>query len=102
MDPPAPSLARDHLHRCRSRDFRCSRRRPTAGAVGLLSAAAPAVPADVQRAVHVCLAVRSEAAEGAMSGAADIDAKLATLGDWRGATLARLRRLIREAAPDVV
>jgi len=37
-----------------------------------------------------------------MTGAADIDAKLATLGDWRGATLARLRRLIREAAPDVV
>src|SRR6188768_84274 len=31
-----------------------------------------------------------------------IDAKLAGLGDWRGAVLARMRRLIREADPEVV
>lgn len=31
-----------------------------------------------------------------------IDAKIASLGDWRGATLAALRALIREADPDVV
>ena len=31
-----------------------------------------------------------------------IDAKIASLGDWRGATLAKLRALIREADPDVV
>jgi hypothetical protein len=31
----------------------------------------------------------------------DVDAKSASLGDWRGATLARLRRLIKEADPDV-
>ncbi|MCR4520189.1 MULTISPECIES: DUF1801 domain-containing protein [Bosea] len=31
-----------------------------------------------------------------------IDAKIAALGDWRGATLARMRGLIREADPDVV
>ena len=31
-----------------------------------------------------------------------IDARIATLGDWRGATLARVRRLIREADPQVV
>ncbi|MFO1304621.1 MAG: DUF1801 domain-containing protein [Burkholderiales bacterium] len=31
-----------------------------------------------------------------------IDARIAELGDWRGATLARLRALIREADPDVV
>jgi hypothetical protein len=31
-----------------------------------------------------------------------IDDKLRSLGDWRGATLARLRRLIREADPEVV
>jgi hypothetical protein len=31
----------------------------------------------------------------------DIDAKIASLGDWRGATLARLRRLIKEADPEV-
>ena len=30
-----------------------------------------------------------------------IDAKIASLGDWRGATLARMRGLIREADPDV-
>jgi len=31
-----------------------------------------------------------------------IDERIAALGDWRGATLARLRALIREALPDVV
>ena len=31
-----------------------------------------------------------------------IDAKIASLIDWRGPTLARLRALIREADPDVV
>jgi hypothetical protein len=30
-----------------------------------------------------------------------IDAEIAALGDWRGATLARLRALIREADPEV-
>lgn len=33
---------------------------------------------------------------------AQIDAKIASLGDWRGETLARLRALIHEADPDVV
>ena len=37
-----------------------------------------------------------------MSDSAEIDAKLATMGDWRGTALARVRRLIREADPDVV
>ena len=31
-----------------------------------------------------------------------IDAKIASLGDWRGTTLARLRAWIRQADPDVV
>lgn len=31
-----------------------------------------------------------------------IDAKIDTLNDWRGATLARIRALIKEADPDVV
>lgn len=31
-----------------------------------------------------------------------IDAKIAGLGDWRGAMLGRLRTLIRQADPDVV
>jgi hypothetical protein len=36
------------------------------------------------------------------SASAEIEAKIAALGDWRGETLARLRRLIREADPEVV
>jgi hypothetical protein len=31
-----------------------------------------------------------------------IDAKIKALGDWRGETLARVRRVIKEANPDVV
>lgn len=31
-----------------------------------------------------------------------IDARIEELGDWRGALLARLRRLIREADPEIV
>jgi hypothetical protein len=31
-----------------------------------------------------------------------IDERIASLGDWRGATLARMRGLIHEAVPDVV
>ena len=30
-----------------------------------------------------------------------IDAKIASMSDWRGAALARIRRLIKEADPDV-
>ena len=30
-----------------------------------------------------------------------IDKRIAELGDWRGATLARVRKLIREAVPGV-
>ena len=36
-----------------------------------------------------------------MSASKEIDAKIASLGDWRGAALAKVRRLIREADPDV-
>ena len=31
-----------------------------------------------------------------------IDERIAELGDWRGETLSRMRKLIHEAAPDVV
>lgn len=31
-----------------------------------------------------------------------IDARIAELNDWRGATLAQVRKLIREALPDVI
>ena len=36
------------------------------------------------------------------SASAAIDEKIRSLADWRGAVLARLRRLIREADPDVI
>ena len=38
----------------------------------------------------------------APSATALIDARIAELGDWRGATLARVRAMIHEALPDVV
>ncbi len=31
-----------------------------------------------------------------------IDARIAELGDWRGATLARMRDLIRQAVPEII
>ena len=37
-----------------------------------------------------------------MSSGQQIDEKIAVLGDWRGAALATVRRLIKEADPDVV
>ena len=39
---------------------------------------------------------------GAGSPSRRIDARIEELADWRGATLARVRRLIRRADPDVV
>jgi hypothetical protein len=40
--------------------------------------------------------------EGRLTASQEIDAKIATLGDWRGATLARARRLIKEADAGIV
>lgn len=39
---------------------------------------------------------------GGASASAQIDARIAVLGDWRGETLARVRGLIREADPEAV
>jgi hypothetical protein len=44
----------------------------------------------------------SQDGKGAASPSRLIDARIAELGDWRGETLARVRRLIREADPEVV
>lgn len=41
-------------------------------------------------------------AEGEASRSQEIDARIAALADWRGAVLARMRALIKEADPDVV
>jgi len=40
--------------------------------------------------------------KGELTATDAVDQRLAELGDWRGATLARMRRLIREADPDIV
>src|SRR5258706_15531862 len=44
---------------------------------------------------------RSGSTEGE-SGSELIDKRIADLGDWRGETLGRMRKLIHEAVPDVV
>ena len=46
--------------------------------------------------------MKSAPSTGAESASALIDARIAELGDWRGEMLARLRALIKQAAPDVV
>ena len=44
----------------------------------------------------------SKEAKGGDSPSALIDARIKGLGDWRGETLARVRKLIKQADPDVV
>src|SRR5580698_6513557 len=79
--------------------------------VGDLFAAAPAVPAAVQRSLHVRAALYDRAARrrtGAnamskeMSPSQMIDGRIRELGDWRGETLSRLRSLIKQVVPEVV
>jgi hypothetical protein len=41
-------------------------------------------------------------AEDKLEAARAIDEKIASLGDWRGAALSRMRSLIHEAVPEVV
>jgi hypothetical protein len=44
----------------------------------------------------------AKAGEGDVSPSQLIDARIAALGDWRGEVLARVRKIIRHADPDVV
>src|SRR6516225_9474521 len=44
----------------------------------------------------------SNAKSGSESASALIDARIEELGDWRGEMLARIRKLIKRAEPDVV
>jgi hypothetical protein len=46
--------------------------------------------------------MEKSSAQDVESPAEQIDARIEELGDWRGETLARLRALIKQAAPDVV
>jgi hypothetical protein len=45
---------------------------------------------------------KSNSTNAGASASQLIDERIAQLGDWRGKTLARVRRLIREADPEVV
>jgi len=45
---------------------------------------------------------RATQGEGGDSPAQLIDARIKALGDWRGETLARVRKLIKEADPEIV
>ncbi|WVT77592.1 DUF1801 domain-containing protein (plasmid) [Sinorhizobium chiapasense] len=47
-------------------------------------------------------AIKTETADGEASSSERIDARIAELDDWRGEMLARVRRLIKEADPEVV
>jgi hypothetical protein len=46
--------------------------------------------------------MKNTASKDAKSPSQLIDERIASLGDWRGETLARIRALIREAVPGVV
>jgi hypothetical protein len=44
----------------------------------------------------------AKVANGADSASQKIDARIAELGDWRGEVLARVRKIIKQAVPNVV
>jgi hypothetical protein len=46
--------------------------------------------------------LNNDAVAGEATASERIDARIAELGDWRGEMLARVRRLIKEADPEVV
>src|SRR6266550_8325361 len=46
--------------------------------------------------------MKESGASQAQSASKLIDKRIAELGDWRGETLSRMRKLIKEADPDVV
>lgn len=46
--------------------------------------------------------MKEAATTGAQSASELVSKRIAELGDWRGATLARVRELIKQADPDVV
>jgi len=46
--------------------------------------------------------MKKSGSPASQSASALIDERIAELGDWRGETLSRMRKLIKEADPDVV
>src|SRR3982751_2317708 len=45
---------------------------------------------------------KQDVRRGIVTHSKDIDAKIASLGDWRGELLTRIRKLVRQADPEVV
>jgi hypothetical protein len=56
----------------------------------------------VKKASATMKGTKSSATDGAESAALLIDQRIQDLNDWRGKTLARIRKLIHEADPEVV
>jgi hypothetical protein len=56
---------------------------------------------DLRRPVDM-IATKKSAAQGTLSPSELIDARIASLGDWRGEMLSRIRAVIRAADPGVV
>jgi len=46
--------------------------------------------------------MKKAASTDSQSATEEIDKRIADLGDWRGETLSRMRKLIKEVTPDVV
>jgi hypothetical protein len=62
--------------------------------------------ADIEHAENYIAMTKTKTGAKETNGGASpsrlIDARIKSLGDWRGETLARVRKLIKEAYPDVV
>src|SRR5437764_4998607 len=46
--------------------------------------------------------MKKSGSSGGRSGSELVDERIAVLGDWRGETLSRMRKLVKQADPDVV
>src|SRR5687767_11196722 len=115
LDPPNASLGVNHLHTHRDRELRCDRavRRRHAARSHHLLAPAPSRAAAIQRSlfVHAALhhqmaqretGMKTESASAGASASELISRRITELGDWRGKTLSRMRKLIHDTDPDVV
>jgi len=74
----------------------------TAAGTKTAAAKAPAKKAVAKKAVAKATVAKKRSAGPGESPARLIDEKIASLGDWRGKTLAHMRALIKAADPQVV
>src|SRR6185436_7280280 len=115
LDPADPSLDGHRLHDDRHCQLHCAGARHAAGMGDLLTAGAPLLP-SVHRIVFIRAALHRQVARQEKGDASSmnknptqgatpskkIDARIKELDDWRGKTLANLRKVIKQADPDVV